>query len=80
MFIIEQPEVLLEAVSYLVAECNYGGHVTDEWDQRTLSTVLTDFVNIRVITDDNYVFSTAGKLYGLPAQYEYRHYIQHIQV
>jgi len=80
MFISEQPEILLEAVTYLVGECNYGGRVTDDWDRRALNTMLTDFINIRLITDDNYVFSTAGKLYGLPAQYEYRHYIQHIQV
>jgi dynein heavy chain len=76
----EQREVLLEAVTYLVGECNYGGRVTDDWHRRTLNTVLTDFINIRVITDDNYVFSTVGKFYGLPAQYEYRHYIQRIQV
>jgi len=80
MFISEQQEVLLEAVTYLVGECNYGGRVTDDWDRRALNTMLTDCINIRLITDDNYVFSTAGKLYGLPAQYEYRHYIQNIQV
>ena len=80
MFMNEQPEVPLEAVTYLVGECNYGGRVTDDWDRRALNTMLTDFINIRVITDDNYVFTTAGKLYGLPAQHEHRHYIQHIQV
>jgi dynein heavy chain len=80
IFISEQREVPLEAVTYLVGECNYGGCVTDDWDRRALNTMLTDFINIRVITDDNYVFSMAGKLYGLPAQYEYTHYIQHIQV
>jgi dynein heavy chain len=80
MCLIEQPEVPLEVLTYLVGECNYGGRVTDDWDRRALNTMLTDFINITVITDDNYVFSTAGKVYGLPAQYEYRHYIQHIQV
>jgi dynein heavy chain len=80
MFLSEQPAVPLEAVTYLVRECNYGGRVADDWDRRALNTMLTDFINIRVITDDNHVFSTAEKLYGLPTQYEYRHYIQHIQV
>ena len=80
LFISEQQEVPLEAVTYLVGECNYGGHVTDDWDRRTLNTLLRDFINKRLITDDNYVFSTTGKLYDLPAQHEYRHYIQHIQV
>ena len=80
MIISEHQEVPLGAVTYLVGECNYSGRMTDDWDRRALNTILTDLINIRLITDDNYVFSTAGKLYGLPAQYEYRHYIQHIQV
>jgi dynein heavy chain len=80
MFISEQQDVPFEAISYLVGECNYGGRVTDDWDQRALNTLLADFINSKVITDDNYIFSTAGKVYGLPAQYEYRHYVQHIKV
>jgi hypothetical protein len=54
--------------------------MTDDWDRRTLSTLLTDFVSSRVITDNNYVFSTEGEAYGLPDRNEYRHYIQHIKV
>ncbi|XP_021930622.1 dynein heavy chain 12, axonemal isoform X3 [Zootermopsis nevadensis] len=79
MFIHEKQDILFEAITYLTGECNYGGRVADHWDQRTLSTVLADFVSSQLITDDNYVFSTEGETYGLPDRYEYRHYIQHIK-
>jgi dynein heavy chain len=80
MFISEQQYVPFEAITYLTGECNYGGRVTDDWDRRALNTILADFINSKVITDDNYVFSTTEKVYGLPTQYEYRHYVQHIKV
>jgi dynein heavy chain len=80
MFVSEQQYVPFEAITYLAGECNYGGRVTDDWDRRALNTILANFINNNVITDDSYVFSTAGKVYGLPTQYEYRHYVHHIKV
>jgi dynein heavy chain len=80
MFIHEQQDIPFEAITYLTGECNYGGRVMDNWDRRTLSTILDDFVSSKLITDDNYVFSTEGEVYGLPDRYEYGHYIQHIKV
>ena len=33
-------ETQWEALKYLVASVNYGGHVTDDWDMRLLQTYM----------------------------------------
>jgi len=38
-----------EALKYLIAECNYGGRVTDQNDRRLMSTILEQFFNNEVV-------------------------------
>lgn len=43
-----------DALKYLIAGINYGGHVTDDWDRRLLMTYVVDFFNEKVITEPFY--------------------------
>jgi len=71
MFINENPdEIPYEAVTYLTGECNYGGRVTDDWDRRTLNTILADFCNPTMLTQKKYKFSPSGT-YTVPSKTEY---------
>ncbi|XP_049782826.1 dynein axonemal heavy chain 7-like [Schistocerca cancellata] len=65
-------DVPYEAIRYLVGECNYGGHILDEWDQRTLNTILLDFINSSVVYSQHYTFSSTNKKYRLPIDTTYK--------
>lgn len=43
-----------EALRYLVAGINYGGHVTDDWDRRLLMTYMADFFHEKVLAEPFY--------------------------
>jgi len=43
-----------KAIIYLTADCIYGGRVTDDWDRRTLFSILNDFYNENVLRDETY--------------------------
>jgi dynein heavy chain len=40
----------------LIAECNYGGRVTDDKDRRLIVTLLNDYFNNNVLSDKTYTF------------------------
>ena len=50
----------MRAVRYLVTECNYGGHVTDDNDRRLLKTLLLNFINRGVAFESAYSISETG--------------------
>ena len=78
MFINEYDEVPYEAISYLTGECNYGGRVTDDWDRRTLLTMLGDFYNPNVVSEAKYKFSPSG-IYYAPPKSSYEDYLKFIK-
>jgi dynein heavy chain len=45
IYLDDYDETPWEALKYLVAGINYGGHVTDDWDRRLLMTYISDYFN-----------------------------------
>ncbi|XP_064645339.1 dynein axonemal heavy chain 6-like [Lineus longissimus] len=66
-----------DALIYITGQITYGGRVTDNWDQRCLSTILTRFFAPNTI-EDGYTFSDSGIYYAPIADtlQEYRTYIE----
>ena len=47
-------EIPYKALIYLTGECNYGGKVTDDWDRRTLISLLRGFYTKDFVVDKQY--------------------------
>ncbi|XP_050461697.1 dynein axonemal heavy chain 7-like [Cataglyphis hispanica] len=72
-------DVQFTALKYLTGECNYGGRVTDEWDRRTLNTILMQYYCEDVlVTDREYLFDPSG-LYYVPAVTEYSQFLKYVR-
>lgn len=69
-------EVQYDALRYLTGECNYGGRVTDDWDRRTLTTILRKFYNPDLINIDGHALDPQGR-YKVPPTGEYEDYINY---
>ncbi|XP_043194572.1 dynein axonemal heavy chain 12-like isoform X3 [Amphibalanus amphitrite] len=78
MFINEYESVPYAALAYLTGECNYGGRVTEDWDRRTLNTILADFCNPRLVAETKYRLSPSGDYY-VPNKINYDDYVEYIK-
>ena len=54
IYVEEYDETPFEALKYLIAGINYGGHVTDDFDRRLLHSYINDFFNEQVLTEPFY--------------------------
>ncbi|VDN98570.1 unnamed protein product [Rodentolepis nana] len=52
-----------EALRYLIAGINYGGHVTDDWDRRLLLTYIDGYFSENVLSEAFYKLSTLSHYY-----------------
>eukprot|EP00736_Rhodelphis_marinus_P007919 Rmarinus@m.2764 len=67
IFLDEYDPVPFEALTYLTGECNYGGRVTDDWDRRTIMTIMRECYAKEALEDENYSFSESG-VYFIPSE------------
>ncbi|KAF7236750.1 Dynein heavy chain 2, axonemal [Varanus komodoensis] len=63
LYLDEYEETPWEALTYLIAGVNYGGHVTDDWDRRLLTTYINDYFNEQSITAPFYKLSVLDTYY-----------------
>lgn len=77
---MDYEQVPYQALQYLVGECHYGGRVTDDWDRRTLRTLLADFCNPDLVENPEYcLVQPAQPLYQLPHTEEYNPFLEAVQ-
>jgi len=57
IFMEEYDIVPYEALQYLTGQCNYGGRVTDDWDRRTLLSLLKNAYSEPTVEEPKFKFS-----------------------
>uniref|UniRef100_A0A3Q3JBV6 Uncharacterized protein n=1 Tax=Monopterus albus TaxID=43700 RepID=A0A3Q3JBV6_MONAL len=70
-------EIPWDALKYLIAGVNYGGHVTDDWDRRLLTTYISDYFCDAAINQPLFKLSSLSSYY-IPhdgPQSSYKEYI-----
>jgi dynein heavy chain len=73
----EYIETPWEALKYLIAEANYGGRVTDDWDRRILRSYINHLFNDEAVTTPQYKLSNLSNYY-IPEGTEMQHYRDYI--
>lgn len=66
LFLDEYQDTPWEALKYLIAGINYGGHVTDDWDRRLLLTYINELFVENALHTENFQVSSSS-LYYIPA-------------
>ena len=64
VFLDEYPDrVPYDAMKYLIAEANYGGRVTDDWDRRLVNVYISELMHEDVVHTDNFLLSELPQYY-----------------
>ncbi|XP_073827136.1 dynein heavy chain at 36C [Musca autumnalis] len=77
MFLDQYEGVNYDALRYLTGECNYGGRVTDDWDRRTLKTLLNRYYCPEVLDIETPFFFDEKQIYYIPVYKEVEYYLNY---
>ena len=77
-FIQTNDEIQFDALVYLTAECNYGGRVTDRFDRRLITALLSTYYFTGTVKNEDYKFC-ADQAYYAPNEASYDSYIDYIR-
>jgi len=58
LYLDEYDETPWDALKYLIAEINYGGRVTDDWDRRLMNVYMSAYFNDETLSVPNYRLSS----------------------
>jgi dynein heavy chain len=79
LYLDEYPErTPWDAIKYLIAEANYGGRITDDWDRRLCNVYVSQFFCEEVLTTANAPLSDLPE-YHIPDDGELRSYKEYIK-
>lgn len=76
MFLNQYDDIQFDALLYLTGECNYGGRVTDDWDRRTLNTILRKFYCEPLVETSEYSLDPTG-MYYVPDKTDYDEFVSY---
>eukprot|EP00924_Labyrinthula_sp_SR-Ha-C_P016869 maker-scaffold_6-snap-gene-17.26-mRNA-1 protein AED:0.02 eAED:0.02 QI:0/0/0/1/0.75/0.6/5/0/4681 len=81
MYVSQYPDrTPWDAIRYLIAQANYGGRITDDWDRRLCSTYVQDLFNDNAVEEDNFRVCIHPSLshYHIPDDGKMKIHVQYI--
>lgn len=79
LYLGEYAETPWDALRYLIAAVNYGGHVTDDWDRRVLTTYINQYFCEAALVQSQFKLSTLGS-YFIPRDGRLESYLDYVQL
>ncbi|KAG6966781.1 hypothetical protein JG688_00006600 [Phytophthora aleatoria] len=78
IYLDEYEDTPWDALKYLIAQANYGGRVTDDWDRRLMLVYISQFFSENVLSVDNMLLSDS-EYYFVPDDGELSSYTEYIR-
>uniref|UniRef100_A0A3Q3FGB3 Dynein heavy chain region D6 P-loop domain-containing protein n=1 Tax=Labrus bergylta TaxID=56723 RepID=A0A3Q3FGB3_9LABR len=79
LYLDEYEEIPWDALKYLIAGVNYGGHVTDDWDRRLLTTYINGYFCDSAVDQPFFKLSSLTSYY-IPRDGPQSSYKEHISM